>query len=104
MSELALSGFMRIVTNRRIYANAATIEDALIAIDVIRGAPNCVIIRPGENHWDIFASLCRETRARGPFVADAYFAALAIESDCEWISDDGDYARFPGLRWRRPFA
>jgi len=34
---------------------------------------------------------------------DAWFAALAIESGCEWITPDRDYARFPGLRWRTPF-
>jgi predicted nucleic acid-binding protein len=32
-------------------------------------------------------------------VTDAWFAALAIESGCEWITLDRDYARFPGLRW-----
>ena len=25
-----------------------------------------------------------------------------IESGCEWITTDRDYARFPGLRWRHP--
>jgi hypothetical protein len=32
-----------------------------------------------------------------------HFAALAIESGCEWITTDRDYSRFPGLRWRHPF-
>ena len=27
---------------------------------------------------------------------------LAIESGCEWITTDGDFARFAGLKWRRP--
>jgi len=31
-------------------------------------------------------------------VADAYLAALAVESGSEWIITDRDYARFPGLR------
>jgi predicted nucleic acid-binding protein len=34
--------------------------------------------------------------------ADAYFAALAIEHGCEWITADRGFARFPGLRWRHP--
>jgi predicted nucleic acid-binding protein len=33
-------------------------------------------------------------------IQDAWFAALAIESGCEWITADRDYARFDGLRWR----
>lgn len=28
--------------------------------------------------------------------------SLAIEWDCEWITLDRDYARFPGLRWGLP--
>jgi hypothetical protein len=39
-----------------------------------------------------------------PRVDDARFAALAIEAGCEWITLDGDYARFPGLKWRVPPA
>lgn len=44
------------------------------------------------------------THPRVFLVPDAYLAALAIESGSEWITTDGDYARFPGLRWRRPLA
>jgi len=33
---------------------------------------------------------------------DAYLAALAIETGAELFSADRDFARFPGLRWRRP--
>jgi len=36
-------------------------------------------------------------------VTDAYIAALAIEADCQLITTDFDFRRFPGLRWRPPF-
>jgi predicted nucleic acid-binding protein len=32
------------------------------------------------------------------------FAALAIESDCEWMTTDRDYRKIPGLRWRHPLT
>jgi hypothetical protein len=64
---------------------------------------HAVPIAPGLRHGEIFAKLCREAHVRGHLVSDAYLAALAIESGCEWISTDGDYARFTGLKWRRPF-
>jgi uncharacterized protein len=38
----------------------------------------------------------------GNLVQDAWFAALAIESGCEWITTDRDFARFDGLQWRAP--
>jgi predicted nucleic acid-binding protein len=46
--------------------------------------------------------LAEETSARGNLIPDAYLAAIAIESGSEWISTDGDFARFPGLRWVDP--
>jgi predicted nucleic acid-binding protein len=61
-----------------------------------------VVIQPGERHWQIFNRLCIEADARGNLVPDAWFAALAIESGCEWITLDHDFARFPGLKWRVP--
>jgi predicted nucleic acid-binding protein len=57
---------------------------------------------PGDRHFDIFESLCQGANARGNLVQDAWFAALAIEAGCEWITLDRDYARFDGLRWRAP--
>ena len=35
---------------------------------------------------------------------DAYVAAIAVESGCDWITGDRDFSRFPGLRWRHPIA
>jgi predicted nucleic acid-binding protein len=43
-----------------------------------------------------------ETGVRGPLVADAWYAALAIEHGCAWITCDRDFARFPALDWREP--
>ena len=34
------------------------------------------------------------------FARRAWFAALAIEHGCEWVTLDRDFERFPGLRWR----
>ena len=33
---------------------------------------------------------------------DAYHAALAIESGCDWITTDKGFLRFAGLRARHP--
>jgi len=68
----------------------------------LRGLANCVPVAPGLRHWEIFRALCSEARARGNLVPDAYLAALAIESGCEWISTDRGFSRFKGLRWRHP--
>lgn len=102
MSDLVLSGFLRIVTNPRVFTPPSLLEDALRFAKQLRDQPNCVAIAPGPRHWGIVELLCRESGARGNLVPDAYLAALAIESGSEWITTDGDFARFPGLRWRHP--
>ena len=102
ISPLALSAVVRITTNPRSYKEPSSIDDALGFGDDLLGQSHCQIVVPGERHWDIFKRLCLETDTRGPLVTDAWFAALAIEWGCEWITLDGDFARFPGLKWRTP--
>ncbi|HUP62190.1 MAG TPA: type II toxin-antitoxin system VapC family toxin [Thermoanaerobaculia bacterium] len=103
VSDLILSGFLRVVTHPRIFSPATPLARAVEFCDFLRERRNAVPIRPGERHWKIFTDLCSASRATGNLLADAYLAALAIESGCEWITTDRDYSRFPGLRWRHPF-
>ena len=102
LSDLVLSGFLRIVTNPRAASRPASVAEALLFVEALRGRPNCVRVAPGARHWEIFARLCRNVAARGNLVPDAYLAALAIESGSELMTTDRDFSRFPGLRWRHP--
>jgi toxin-antitoxin system PIN domain toxin len=104
MADLVLSGFLRVVTNPRVFSVPTPLDIALAFTDRMRSQPNCVPIAPGSRHWDIFTSLCRSVGAKGNLVPDAYLAALAIESGSEWITTDRDFSRFPGLRWRHPLT
>lgn len=104
LSELVLSGFVRIATHPRVFDPPASVAEALAFADAIRSQPNAVIVAPGSRHWGIFTRLCTGSAAKGNLVADAYLAALAMESGCEWITGDRDFSRFPGLRWRHPLA
>lgn len=103
LSDLTLSGFLRVVTHPRVFADPTPIEVALAFAEGLRSAPVRVRVEPGERHFEIFSRLCRQAGVRGNLVPDAWFAALAIESGSEWITTDRDYGRFPGLRWRLPF-
>jgi len=102
LSQLALSAVVRIVTNPRIFTQPSTIEEAFTFCDNLLEQPHCEVVQPGDRHWMIFSRLCKETGTRGPRVSDAWFAALAIEHGCTWVTCDRDFARFPGLDWRGP--
>ena len=102
ISELVLSAVVRIVTHPKIFNPPSPLEDALEFVNTIRSQPNCVLVTPGKRHWAIFDALCRESNAKGNLIPDAYYAALAIESGCEWITTDRDFSRFAKLHWRNP--
>ena len=103
VSPQVLAAVVRICTHPRIFKHASTLDETLAFCKVISDQPGASLIMPGERHWSIFESMCRQSRATGNLVQDAWFAALAVESGCEWITVDRDYARFPRLSWRTPF-
>ena len=100
LSDLVLSGFVRVATHPKVFARPSTLADALVFTEQMRDRPNCVPIAPGPRHWKIFRTLCAQVGAKGNLVPDAYLAAMAIESGCEWITTDRDFSRFKALRCR----
>jgi toxin-antitoxin system PIN domain toxin len=102
VSPLVLSAVVRITTNPRAFVEPSALEEAFGFCDDLLGQPHCAIVEPGERHWSIFKRLCGEAHIRGSRVSDAWFAALAIEHRCIWITRDRDFARFSGLHWQEP--
>lgn len=102
LSDLVLSGVVRILSHPRIFDPPTPANHVLDRLEVLRARANAVAVDPGPRHWPIFTDLCRQTNTKGNLVADAYHAALAIESGSTWITTDRDFARFPGLQWRHP--
>lgn len=103
VSELVLSGAVRILTHPRITGNAFTSVDVLSRADDLRQARGVVAVRPGRSHWAIFRDLCARLDATGNLVPDCYHAALALEHDADWVSTDTFFQSIEGLRWRRPW-
>jgi toxin-antitoxin system PIN domain toxin len=102
LPDLALSGFLRVMTNRRVFAQPASLGDAGAAVDALLGAPGAMKLRAGERHWTVFRQLAAGVDARGNDVADAYLAAYAVENNATWLSADRGFARFRRLRWSHP--
>jgi uncharacterized protein len=102
LTPIVLSGFLRVSTHPRVFDSPTPLSDALDFIDALRAQPQATMIEPGSRHWDIFTDLIVGTSARGNLIPDAYLAAIAIESGSQWVSTDGDFARFGGLTWIDP--
>ena len=103
VSPQVLAAVVRVTTHPKIFSRPSGLDDAFAFNRTLLSQPNATLVNPGERHWGIFEALCRQASAAGNLVQDAWFAALAIEAGCEWISTDRDYARFKGLTWRAPW-
>jgi uncharacterized protein len=102
LSDVVLSGFLRVVTHPRVFREPTPLEQALRFVDSLLAGPASMTIAPGERHWPIFTALCRDVGATGNRIPDAYLAALAIEHGATLATADRGFARFPGLRWGHP--
>jgi len=102
VSVLVAVGFLRIVTNARIYDDPTPPPAALAVVEQLTAHPRCRLATPGAAHLRDVARLCRAVGATGKLVSDAQHAALAIAEGSTWVSRDGDFARFEqhGLRWQ----
>lgn len=100
--EPVLSAVLRIATHPNIFKPPSPRVEVETFIDTCLVAPAATAVRAEAGHWAIFRDLCTKADCRGNLIQGAYLAALAIQHNCTYVTADGDYARFPGLRWRHP--
>ncbi|MCY3962221.1 MAG: type II toxin-antitoxin system VapC family toxin [bacterium] len=96
------AGFVRIVTQHRTAIRPVSPERAVDLVGEWFSLPQVTPLNPGAQHLAIFRQLVVAAGVGGNLVTDAHIAALAIEHQAEVHSNDADFARFPGLRWRNP--
>ncbi|GCD19222.1 type II toxin-antitoxin system VapC family toxin [Cellulomonas algicola] len=99
VTDAILGGVVRVLTHPRVFVRPSTVDEALGFVQGLLDHPNVVRVGPGPRHWHLVGELCRAANARGNLVSDAQHAAVAIEHGATWVSQDRDFARFPGLRW-----
>jgi uncharacterized protein len=95
-------GFIRIVTNPRIYERPAAIARAWSQVTDWLNCGNVWIPHATEEHSSILGGLMKNLGGGSTLVPDAHLAALAIGHGLILCSSDGDFARFSGLRWLNP--
>ena len=104
LAWVTVLAFLRITTNPRILANPLPASEAVANVNEWLAYPSVAILNPGERHWSILAKLMADAHVRGPLVADAHLAALAIEYGAQVCTADRDFTRFSGLRLINPLA
>ena len=100
--EPVLAAVLRIGTHPAIYRTPTPRLIVETYLDTLITAPAAVTLRAGDHHWALFLELCHRADCRGNLVQDAYFAALALEHGCRWMTTDREFSRFPRLVWKHP--
>jgi uncharacterized protein len=98
----AISGFLRITTNRKLFPIPMASEKARGKVNEWLSRPNVSILLETEKHWTIFERLLVETGITGSMTMDAHLAALAIEHGVTLATTDRDFSAFKGLRTLNP--
>jgi toxin-antitoxin system PIN domain toxin len=97
-----LCAFIRISTNSRVYDRPLNLDQATSRLQSWLDQPCVRLVHPTERHWTVLQELLKEGQALGNLVTDAHLAALAVQHGCTLMSTDGDFARFPKLKWSNP--
>jgi toxin-antitoxin system PIN domain toxin len=95
-------GFVRLVTHPRVLQMPLSAGEALDRVDSWLACAGVIVLDPGPRHLRICRELFDALGVAASLTTDVHLAALAIENQAELHSNDADFRRFPGLRWRDP--
>lgn len=99
---ITIGGYLRLMTSPRVLAQPLRVDLATSHVREWLEQPSVLLLHPGDRFMGLFLEFLDQLGAGGTMTTDAQLAALAIEHQAELHSNDGDFSRFPGLRWRNP--
>ena len=99
---VVVTGFVRLATNPSVLSHPRSPAEAVDYVDEWFRFPHVAPLNPGRQHLVLLRRALHAARVGGNLTTDAHIAALAIEYQAELHSNDTDFSRFPGLRWRNP--
>ena len=102
LAWITLVAFLRIATNPRVFDRPLPSVDAWRQVQAWLACDQVWTPGPTDRHAELLGHFLVLPGVHGSLVADAYLAALAMEHGLTLCSTDGDFARFPGLRWINP--
>ena len=102
LPRVVSTGFIRLMSNPRAVSVSLPPLEAAERVRSWFQISHIAPVNPGPNHLEHLSNCLAVIGANASLVPDAHIAALAIENDAEVHSNDSDFERFPGLRWRNP--
>ena len=100
----SLLAFVRLVSNPAILRHPVSPGDAWQQAEEWLACDVAWIPLPTSRHAEIMGPFLRARFMTSRLVPDAHLATLAIEHGLTLCSTDGDFARFPDLKWENPLV
>ena len=102
LSWPSILAFLRISTNPRAFREAQPISVMWQVVRAWLANDDVWIPEPTDRHAEMLGDTLLKGNLTAKLVPDAHLAVLAMEHGLVLCSSDGDFARFPKLRWFNP--
>lgn len=89
---MVVVGFLRVVTNRRVYRTPDTVEDAVAFVESLLASPGVEIACP-QGEWPLLREKLLGQGRAGNLVADAWIASSVQSLGEHLVTFDGDFRR-----------
>jgi uncharacterized protein len=104
LAWVSVLGFVRVVTNPRIFRVPLLVDRAVEVVDEWLQQQAVEIVLPTPRHWPTLRQMLSAGKAGGALTTDAHIAALALEHGATIYSTDRDFLKFPNARVVNPLA
>ncbi len=103
--DVVLAGFLRIVTNARIFSDPAPASHALRFVEAVVAASRAQWVPSNPATWRTVRELIDHDRQlHSNMIPDTLLAAISIAHGARLATCDRGFARFPGLSWFDPLT
>lgn len=100
----SLAAYLRIVTNPRIFPRPLSAVRAMAQVREWLERDAAWTPTPTERHAEFISENLKIDGVRADLIPDAHLAAIARGHGLTVMSNDSNFARFPGVRWENPLA
>jgi toxin-antitoxin system PIN domain toxin len=92
---MVAAGFLRLVTNSRVFPDPSPIKEALAFMDALLAVPG-VEMPDSAREWPTLRRLCLDGKLAGNAIPDAWIAAAVKVMNGRLVTFDRDFARLLG--------
>lgn len=103
LTDVTAAGFVRVVTNRKVFADPSPVVSAVQFVTRLLEAPQVRWVGESRSSWQRFGRIAQEDAGVvGNRVPDAYIAAIAMAHGARIATSDRGFGRYSGLQFFDP--